>query len=152
MGDDAVLAIAKQAVSRTRGIYSHEKPDDLDFNPNSDVSRMSGAQIARANQYFVGMHAFMTQDIAQLDAEITALEFRRKILKETIVLQNNSGQKKYNVDAIVTLDGRHQKLSQRITELEIQRIAMTAAAKGLENKAAMISRDISRREVEARQR
>jgi hypothetical protein len=152
MGRSAYESLIDAAARRVEAIYKHEKPADMDFDPHMDISRMSFAQVSRANQFFTALHSFMLQDLARMDAQIAALEFRRRVVKDTLTLQNASGQKKYNLDATIGMDPQYSALSERLMQLEIERKMLSASAAGVENKAACVSRDVTRRESEGRHR
>lgn len=151
MGDDAVLSIASRAVRRAADLFTHDKPSDLAFNPNGDMTKLAGPAVAQAFQYFTGMHAFLACELGKLDAEQTVQEFQVKIVKQRIILGSaDSKSKKYNIDAHISLDEEHLRLSKNLLEKTAYRAALEATVKGLENKAACLSRELTRREYESR--
>lgn len=152
MGEDAVMAIASRGIKRAGAFYTHDRPGDVDFNVNGDMTAMASAQVSRAFQFFTGMHAFLACELGKLDAEQIVLEFQLRVIKQTIILEHadEKGKKKYDVDAKVTLNEQHLRLATALAEKGAYRAALEASTKGLENKAACLSREMTRRCEEVR--
>lgn len=149
VGEDAQASIVAQAMVRARDLFSHDKPGALPFNPNGDSTKWSAQQVMQAYQYLTGLHSFAIVELAQLDAEIAALDFNMRIIQKRLIVEvSGSKRKKYDIDAEITMNSEHMLLSKRKAEKAIMRTVLEATAKGLETKAACLSRDLTRRQME----
>ncbi len=115
------------------------------------MTSLSSAQVSQAFQYYTGMFCYAMSETAKVDAETVAVEFRLRVIGKTITVRHaGTKHKKYDVDAVIATDKDHVALSEKKAMLQVQRIALEATMKGLEEKAACLSRELTRRETEAR--
>jgi hypothetical protein len=149
MGDDAVLSLARNAVSKAKAIFEHPLPNQIkNLDPHADMTTMSSQQVAQSFQYFTAMHSHMLQSIAELDAEIVALDFQKRVYKDSLVLKYATKSKKFSIDAEISTDQRYQKLAGMVIDRSTRKTALIAAAEGVHGKASCLSRELSRRETE----
>ena len=150
-GEEAFNAVYAQSFKRANDIFVHEQPDALTFNPHQDMTSLSSAQVSQAFQFFTGMYCYAMSETAKVDAETVAVEFRMRVIAKTITVHHaGTKQKKYDVDAVIATDKQYVALSEKKAMLQVQRIALEATTKGLEEKAACLSRELTRRETESR--
>lgn len=151
MGEDAVIAIATRGAQRAAAIFDHTKPQPVPWDVDTDMTKLSSQQVGQAYQYFVGMHSYAQSELSKVDGQLTVLEFRRRITKDTILLGSTEAKsKKYNLDAKVSLDSQHLALTTQILELQTYKTALEATVNGLQNKAQCFSRELTRRESDQR--
>jgi len=140
-----------QSFKKANDIFVHEQPEALTFNPHQDMTSLSSAQVSQAFQFFTGMYCYAMSETAKVDAETVAVEFRMRVIAKTITVHHaGTKQKKYDVDAVIATDKQYVALSEKKAMLQVQRIALEATTKGLEEKAACLSRELTRRETESR--
>ncbi len=150
-GEDAFTAVYAQSFKKANDIFVHEKPADLTWNPHQDMTSLSSAQVSQAFQFFTGMYCYAMSETAKVDAETVAVDFRMRVIAKTITVHHaGMKQKKYDVDAVIATDKQYVALSEKKAMLQVQRIALEATTKGLEEKAACLSRELTRRCEETR--
>ena len=151
MGDEAFMAVATQSFKAADAIFKHEKPGDLTFNPNADMTTLTSAQVSQALQYYTGLHAFAVCETAKTDAQMTATDFRLRVLRKSLLAElASTKRKKYDIDAEIETDAEYSRLLENKAHLTVQRLALEATMKGVEEKAACLSRELTRREGESR--
>lgn len=134
--------------AKVRAVYQAPEPVvPTGFDIHGDMTMFSLQQLGQAYQYFNGLHAYIIGDLSLTDSLVKAVEFQRRVLKDRLILSNNSG-KKYTADALVSQDSRYHQLSVDLLTVEARKTALASAAQGLEGKVAVLSREISRRSEE----
>lgn len=141
----------KTAHEEIAAIYSAPDPKIPSFDVNGDMTGFSIVQVGQAYQYFVGLQAFLLQKLATCDSVVCALEFERRLARDRLIMAHNGGSKKYAIDAIISQDPNYQEMSRRLLQEEATKTALTAAVKGVEARAASLSRELTRR-ADERQR
>lgn len=112
---------------------------------------MNLRQVGQLHQYFVAMHAYALQELARADQEVTIAEYEHDVMKKSLVVQLDTGQTKYRLDAALAQDKRLRRLWESLMAKKAYKDMLSALARGLENKASMTSREISRRSTERNQ-
>lgn len=132
-------------------IFKHERPGDLKFNPNADMTTLSSAQVAQAFQYYTGLHSYAICEAAKIDAMMTATDFKMRVIKKSMLARLTGGKrKKYDIEAEIETNAEYNALMEKRAELSVQRLALEATTKGLDEKAGCLSRELTRREFESR--
>jgi len=109
---------------------------------------MSPQQIGQLHQYFVNMHSYMLVELAKSDMDMIAAENAHDAAKKTFIVGHKTGQTKWELDADLAADHdlRHSRM--RVLEKQALREMLSALTKGIDNKANLFSREITRRAAE----
>lgn len=97
------------------------------------------------------MHAYAIQELARSDQDLTLAEYSHDVAKKQLFLSLDSGQQKYKIDAEISQNENIQKSWDLVLEKRAYKEMLSAMSRGLESKAAMTSREISRRGAERNQ-
>lgn len=151
LGGDAILSVIHQATRKALDIYEHEKPDGAPVGQNADITNLSMRQVGQLHQYYTSMHAYAIQELARSDQDLTLAEYNHDVPKKQLMLSLDSGQQKYKIEAEMAQNEKIKRAWELVLEKRAYKEMLSALSRGLENKAAMASREISRRGAERNQ-
>lgn len=148
-GEDAIASIIKRAVVHVGGIYEHATPEKVSgVNEYQDVTALSSRQVGQLHQFFINQHAYMLVELAKADQDLVAVEYCHDVLKKQFMLSHDSGKEKWRVDQQAAVDEKIAKAYQSVLEKQAYRDMLSATTKGVEAKAMMLSREMTRRGAE----
>lgn len=133
---------------RAGEVYQHEKPGGALVDERADITRLSLQQVGQLHQYFTSMHAYVLQELAKADQILTVQEYVHDTFHKQLTLRLDEGQAKYKLEAQIAQNKEAAVLYQHVLEARAHKDMLSAITRGLEAKAALASREISRRGAE----
>ena len=142
------MSIVNQQVTKAKTLFQHKRPEDLEGDEYGDITAASGRQIGQLHQYFINQHAYMLQTVAEADQQVTIAEYMHSVIKKKAYIRLDNGTQKYKIDNAVAQDEDVQKAWIRVLEKRAYKDMTETITKGVESKAQMLSREITRRASE----
>ncbi len=109
---------------------------------------MSPQQVGQLHQYFVGLHSFLLVQLARADMDLIAAENAHDAAKKAFIVLNRQEQSKWELDAELAEDPGLRKSRMLVIEKQAFKEMLSALTKGVDNKASLFSREITRRAAE----
>lgn len=114
-----------------------------------DITRVTSAELSRIMGQIANQDAYLLHELAMQGVESNAVDEDYNHAEAKIICVNGDIKQKYQIEAICEQDKPLQRLKRECLRLEGVIDVIKATSDGLRAKSAVLSREISRRQLEA---
>lgn len=150
VGTTAAEKAVEKGILKAKGLYEHEEPSEVPRGLREDLTTLNIVQVGQIHQYYTGMLAYMMTEAAKADMRHTAAKSHYNHLMKVKKFQiaGGSDDPMWKVEAQLEDDKEVKEAYTSLLEAEAYNTLVASKTKGLELKASMTSREITRRTTE----